>query len=177
MSKIESYVKHGTWYLPICKAFSEFKSIDNGCETTIYAFAAHLYQVSGPWCLLFRRRFQVGAIDEYMKVRQMGASTWPAVCPSWDNTARKMERAHSWIHSCLENYLTWLQEVVTFLRKDRPPGKRILLINAWNKKGEGCHLEPDEKNGYAWLNATRQAPCLESGSNVIQYNQSKPFLI
>jgi glycosyltransferase involved in cell wall biosynthesis/SAM-dependent methyltransferase len=105
----------------------------------------------------------VGEIRDYRGLRkgfdlnQMDASTWPAVCPSWDNTARKMERAHSWIHSCPENYLTWLQEVVTFLRKNRPAGERILFINAWNEWAEGCHLEPDEKYGYAWLNATRCA--------------------
>jgi len=105
----------------------------------------------------------VGEIRDYRGLRkgfdlnQMDASTWPAVCPSWDNTARKMERAHSWIRSSPENYLTWLKEVVDFLRKNRPAGERIVFINSWNEWGEGCHLEPDEKYGYAWLNATRCA--------------------
>jgi lipopolysaccharide biosynthesis protein len=88
---------------------------------------------------------------------QISTSTWPAVCPSWDNTARKMERAHSLIHASPENYLTWLKEVVSFLRKDRPLGERIVFINAWNEWGEGCHLEPDNKFGYGYLNATRTA--------------------
>jgi glycosyltransferase involved in cell wall biosynthesis len=105
----------------------------------------------------------VGEIRDYRGLRkgfdlnQMDASTWPAVCPSWDNTARRGERAHSWIHASPENYLTWLKEVVSFLRKDRPLGARIVFINAWNEWGEGCHLEPDKKYGYAWLNATRLA--------------------
>jgi glycosyltransferase involved in cell wall biosynthesis len=108
------------------------------------------------------KRF-LGEVRDYVGLRknfhpsQIKASTWPAVCPSWDNTARRMERAHSWVHSCPENYLTWLQDVVSFLRKDRPAGERILFINAWNEWGEGCHLEPDKKYGYAWLNATRFA--------------------
>jgi len=105
----------------------------------------------------------VGEIRDYRGLRkgfdlnQMDASTWPAVCPSWDNTARKRERAHSWINSSPGNYLAWLQEAVEFLRKNRPAGERILFINSWNEWGEGCHLEPDIKNGYAWLNATRFA--------------------
>jgi GT2 family glycosyltransferase len=108
------------------------------------------------------KRF-LGEVRDYRLLRrsfnpvEISPSTWPAVCPSWDNTARRMERAHSWVHSCPENYLTWLQDVVSFLRKDRPAGERILFINAWNEWGEGCHLEPDEKFGYAWLNATRSA--------------------
>ena len=104
-----------------------------------------------------------GEVRDYLGLQrcfnpiQISKSTWPAVCPSWDNTVRRMERAHSFIHSSPENYLTWLQEVVEFLRKNRPAGERIIFINAWNEWGEGCHLEPDEKYGYAWLNATRFA--------------------
>jgi len=117
-----------------------------------------------------------GEIRDYRGLRkgfdptQIDASTWPAVCPSWDNTARIMGRAHSWIHSCPENYLTWLQEVVTFLRKDRLEGERILFINAWNEWGEGCHLEPDEKFGYAWLNATRGALSMRKESQSFKRN-------
>ena len=86
-----------------------------------------------------------------------GPSFWPAVCPSWDNTARRMERAHSWIHSSPEIYHQWLSTVVQRARQVLPPQQRFVFINAWNEWAEGCHLEPDEKHGYAWLNATRQA--------------------
>ena len=104
-----------------------------------------------------------GEVRDYLGLKRcfnpihISKSTWPAVCPSWDNTARKLERAHSWVQSDPRNYLTWMQEVVDFLRKNRPAGERIVFINAWNEWGEGCHLEPDEKYGYAWLNATRCA--------------------
>lgn len=86
-----------------------------------------------------------------------GRSLWPGVFPSWDNTARRMERAHSWIHSSPEAYHKWLSIVVQRARTTLPPGERFVFINAWNEWAEGCHLEPDEKYGYAWLNATRLA--------------------
>lgn len=86
-----------------------------------------------------------------------GPSFWPAVCPSWDNTARRMERAHSWIHSSPEIYHQWLATVAHRARHALPPQQRFVFINAWNEWAEGCHLEPDEKHGYAWLNATRLA--------------------
>jgi glycosyltransferase involved in cell wall biosynthesis len=86
-----------------------------------------------------------------------GKNLWPAVCPSWDNTARRMERAHSWIHSSPGVYHEWLSTAVRRARGALPPGERFVFINAWNEWAEGCHLEPDEKHGYAWLNATRLA--------------------
>jgi GT2 family glycosyltransferase len=52
-------------------------------------------------------------------------------------------------------YYLWLSSIEAELRTKQPDHKRFLFINAWNEWGEGCHLEPDEKFGYAWLNATK----------------------
>lgn len=80
-----------------------------------------------------------------------------AVCPSWDNTARRMERASSWIGATPKTYYEWLCQAINKTRSSFEEGKRVIFINAWNEWGEGCHLEPDQKFGYAWLNATRKA--------------------
>ncbi len=80
-----------------------------------------------------------------------------AVCPSWDNTARRMERATSWIKSTPNNYYKWLVDAIAKTRKNFKASERLLFINAWNEWGEGCHLEPDTKYGYEWLNATKKA--------------------
>lgn len=80
-----------------------------------------------------------------------------SVCPSWDNTARRMERATSWIGATPKAYYDWLCQAIIQTRASFEEGKRMIFINAWNEWGEGCHLEPDQKFGYAWLNATRKA--------------------
>jgi GT2 family glycosyltransferase len=105
---------------------------------------------------------------------QTGGTLWPCVCPSWDNTARRMEFAHSWANATPETYHRWLCKAVARLRETQPEGRRILFINAWNEWAEGCHLEPDEKHGYAWLNATRQA--LLKGSTQGTLDRHPPIL-
>jgi hypothetical protein len=111
-----------------------------------------------------------GAIFDYRiaamnyTCENIGKTLWPGICPSWDNTARRMERGTSWINSSPENYFAWFVNVIKRARNLLPPQQRFVFINAWNEWGEGCHLEPDEKHGYAFLNATRQAICLPNRS-------------
>jgi lipopolysaccharide biosynthesis protein/glycosyltransferase involved in cell wall biosynthesis len=107
----------------------------------------------------------------------IGPKLWPGVCPSWDNTARRMERGHSWIHSSPENYHWWLSTVVHHARQVLPPQQRFVFINAWNEWAEGCHLEPDEQYGYAWLNATRLALTHVVEQKITCHSQSPRVLV
>jgi len=79
------------------------------------------------------------------------------VMPSWDNTARRQERASVFINSSPQEYYLWLSQVIRETSVLRKGDERLVFINAWNEWAEGCHLEPDEENGFAWLNATRRA--------------------
>jgi Glycosyltransferase WbsX/Methyltransferase domain len=91
--------------------------------------------------------------------RQPDILYFQGIMPSWDNTARRQENSHIFINSKPEYYYLWLRHLIRQTRANAPKGKRLVFINAWNEWAEGCHLEPDERNGFAWLNATQKALC------------------
>ena len=77
------------------------------------------------------------------------------VMPSWDNTARKMERGISFYGATPELYAEWLDTTVAETCTNLPAENRLVFINAWNEWGEGAYLEPDARRGYAYLSHTR----------------------
>jgi glycosyltransferase involved in cell wall biosynthesis len=81
-----------------------------------------------------------------------------SVCPSWDNSARRKNRGTVFLNSTPEAYQEWLENAVADTCQNTPsPDERLVFVNAWNEWAEGAHLEPDQKYGYAWLDATRKA--------------------
>jgi len=81
----------------------------------------------------------------------------PTVMPGWDNTARRPDHALTFINSAPEMYEIWLREVVQRVVEQRSPNQRLVFINAWNEWAEGAHLEPDQRYGRQYLDATRRA--------------------
>jgi hypothetical protein len=80
---------------------------------------------------------------------------FPCVMPSWDNSARKKAA------TIIQNddpykFTKWLLNA--FQRTNGyPDEEKIVFINAWNEWAEGCHLEPDVKNGKIFLEAINRA--------------------
>jgi lipopolysaccharide biosynthesis protein len=82
---------------------------------------------------------------------------FPCVTPAWDNTARR-QRGNATIfrNSTPELYQRWLTTIVQ-RELSNPNSDRIIFINAWNEWAEGNHLEPCQKWGHAYLEATQAA--------------------
>jgi hypothetical protein len=85
------------------------------------------------------------------------------VMPGWDNTPRTDRRARIFHFGNPRSYREWLQAACDDVLEHQPPEKRLVFINAWNEWAEGAHLEPDQKYGYAYLNATAAALRKSSG--------------
>jgi len=78
----------------------------------------------------------------------------PSVFVGWDNTARRGKKGII----IQDNHPAIFEEELKRIKskilasKENP---RLLFINAWNEWAEGNHLEPDQKNGRAYLDAIK----------------------
>ena len=79
-------------------------------------------------------------------------TTYPVVFPSWDNTVRRRSATIIENHDAAQ-YRRWLDDAVARVAT-RNPEQRLVFLNAWNEWAEGCHLEPDQQHGHAFLDAT-----------------------
>lgn len=79
------------------------------------------------------------------------------VCPAWDNEPRRPGRGSSFAFSSPAAYRRWLEEACRVTLTNPDPEERLVFVNAWNEWGEGAHLEPDRRYGYAYLQATVDA--------------------
>ena len=83
-----------------------------------------------------------------------GYTRFPCVTPGWDNTARRASGAVVLKGSTPAGYGRWLRAAA--LRAPRTAaGDPLVFVNAWNEWGEGCHLEPSQRWGRAYLEAHR----------------------
>ncbi|NJP10528.1 MAG: glycosyl hydrolase [Leptolyngbyaceae cyanobacterium RU_5_1] len=80
---------------------------------------------------------------------------FPCVTPSWDNTARRKTDAVILRNSTPELYATWLRAAVE-QSSCNDNDERIVFINAWNEWAEGNHLEPCQRWGHGYLEATQR---------------------
>ena len=82
-----------------------------------------------------------------------GWTRFRCVAPGWDNTARRGDgRSILVTGNTPERYEAWLRAAC---ERAGPGG--VVFVNAWNEWAEGAHLEPDQRNGRAYLRATARA--------------------
>lgn len=83
-----------------------------------------------------------------------GKVTYPGAFVDWDNTARYRDRATIFKGATPERFKYWLSELVDSMEQRNLP-ENYIFLNAWNEWAEGAYLEPDERSGYAYLEAVR----------------------
>jgi lipopolysaccharide biosynthesis protein len=79
------------------------------------------------------------------------------VTPGWDNSPRRRTGGRIVVGSTPQVYENWLRTVAGDTRAAYAEGEDLIFINAWNEWAEGNHLEPDQRWGRAYLEATARA--------------------
>lgn len=74
--------------------------------------------------------------------------------PGWDNSPRRHEKGMIVDGASPEKFGRYLQRQLERSEKEK---KEFLFLNAWNEWGEGAYLEPDETDGYGYLEAVQRA--------------------
>lgn len=80
---------------------------------------------------------------------------FPCVAPGWDNSARKHYGAVVIPNDDADLFEEWLRDAARRV-SSYPDDEQLVFINAWNEWAEGCHLEPDVRNGHRFLEAVRK---------------------
>jgi hypothetical protein len=91
----------------------------------------------------------------YANAPDPGWISYPCVATGWDNTPRRRNgEALILLGTSPDRYGAWLEQAVrSQMRSQGDEG--IVFVNAWNEWAEGAHLEPDSRNGRAYLEETR----------------------
>lgn len=100
--------------------------------------------------------FDYATVVERMLAKPLPAYPYHrGVVPAWDNSARRAQHAFILKDSTPARYEHWLRQVAR--QAQAGPHAPLVFINAWNEWAEGCHLEPDQRFGRAYLEATQRA--------------------
>jgi hypothetical protein len=96
-----------------------------------------------------------------------------SVMPSWDNSARREHGAYIYAHASPKIYGQWLADSIAWTRRQHTGEEQFVFINAWNEWAEGCHLEPDQRYGHQYLEATRTALIPSDHRRVVNLNRDE----
>ena len=78
----------------------------------------------------------------------------PGAFVDWDNSPRRgYNNSRIFIGASPVKFGKYMKKLTDKANKETKLD--MIFINAWNEWGEGAHLEPDEKNGYGYLNAIK----------------------
>lgn len=122
------------------------------------------------------------SVADYRKV----ADFWPnrtrpsykrfrGLVPAWDNSARRQKGGAVVIHgSTPQLYESWLRRTAAYTLFEYWGDERLIFINAWNEWGEGCYLEPDERYGRAYLEATHRVLSSDPVALMKEFEAQRP---
>lgn len=102
------------------------------------------------------KRFTYDELWQYViNMKPLTKKSIPGAFVNWDNTPRKGNRGTVLTEVTSEKMHKYLSEQIRHAKKDYH--QDMMFMFAWNEWAEGGFLEPDEANGYGYLEAIKAA--------------------
>ena len=96
------------------------------------------------------------AWEQIIAIRQdRDLTTYPGAFADWDNAARYKDRATVYRGGNPEKFEQLFFRLVQGMGARKLP-ENFIFFNAWNEWAEGAYLEPDERHGFAYLEAVKR---------------------
>ena len=118
-------------------------------------FIEFLRRIKAPLKNKYELVYDYEAFAKLQIDRGFKSNCYPTITPMWDNSARRKVNYFILHNSTPDKYKYWLKHI----KDNYPWGKMpepFLFINAWNEWAEGNHIEPCQKWGTAYLDATKE---------------------
>ena len=123
------------------------RMVNYGIQTTLFN------KKPPPWIQSYKEYIK-GYLNQFDP--PPGFKLYPSVFPGWDNSARKGKKSTIFLGNHPSVYEAWLKKVVDNFQPYSEE-ENFVFINAWNEWAEGNHLEPCQKWGTQYLEATKRA--------------------
>ena len=113
------------------------------------------------------RTYSYDAIWQYILRRKPeGRKSLAGAFVRCDVTPRRQERALIYKGATPGKFAEYMKRLAEKVRREY--AEPYIFLSAWNEWGEGMYLEPDEKDGYRYLEGVRDAV---QGRNTVQDSQ------
>ena len=96
------------------------------------------------------------ALNKKLHLITHNYKSFKCLYPGWDNAPRKAYSSACYVFDMTpKEFKFWFRDVVNWTKNNHNSDEQFVFINAWNEWAEGAHLEPDQKYGYAYLQAVK----------------------
>lgn len=96
-------------------------------------------------------------VSRYVNKRPDYYKVFRGTMLSWDNTARRGSNSNIFHYANPHEFQKWITGIIDYTTNYNDKENQYIFINAWNEWAEGTHLEPDEKYGTEYLEATKNS--------------------
>ncbi len=155
-------------YLCKCQTFGDFEDPGKTGFDAVVEFPPHCIEIAYSYSyqdmVTAAQPSFTGYVFDYLDTAaEMMNRKWPehtlfkTVMLAWDNTARRGLSANIFHNFSIDFFELWLTKVIKRTIQKYPDDEQLVFINAWNEWAEGAYLEPDQKYGLEYLEATKRA--------------------